>query len=129
MHLQDRHPESVQRIKSSLTSTEVLTHYDPNLPISIACDASSVGAGAVIFHIQCDGKEKVIAYATCKLSQAEENYAQIQKEALSIIFGVQKFCEYLMGRKICLITDHKPLLTIFHLAKGIPEMAASRLQR
>ena len=34
-----------------------------------------------------------------------------------------------MGRKFCLITDHKPLLTIFHPAKGIPEMAASRLQR
>ena len=34
-----------------------------------------------------------------------------------------------MGRKFYLITDHKPLLTIFHPAKGIPEMAASRLQR
>ena len=33
-----------------------------------------------------------------------------------------------MGRKFCLITDHKPLLTIFHPAKWIPEMAASRLQ-
>ena len=34
-----------------------------------------------------------------------------------------------MGRKFCLITDHKPLLSIFHPAKGIPEMVASRLQR
>ena len=35
----------------------------------------------------------------------------------------------LLGRKFNLITDHKPLLTIFHPAKGIPETAASRLQR
>jgi len=32
-------------------------------------------------------------------------------------------------RKFNLITDHKPLLTIFHLTKGIPETAASHLQR
>ena len=115
-------------IKSSLTSTEALTHYDPDLLISLACDASCVGVGAVIFHTLPDGKEKVIAYASRKLSQVEKNYAQIQKEALSIIYSVQKFREYLMGRKFCLITNHKPLLTIFHPAKGIPEMAASRLQ-
>ena len=62
-------------IKSSLTSIEALTHYNPNLSISLACDASSG-----IFHTQSDGKRKVIAYASCRLSQAEKNYAQIQKE-------------------------------------------------
>ena len=34
-----------------------------------------------------------------------------------------------MGRKFQLITDHKPLVTNFYPNKGIPEMAASRLQR
>ena len=55
----DQHLEAAQRIKSSLTSTETLTHYDPNLPISLACDACSVGVGTVIFHTQSDGKEQV----------------------------------------------------------------------
>ena len=31
-----QHSEAVQMIKSSLTSTEALTHYDPDLPISLA---------------------------------------------------------------------------------------------
>ena len=123
------HAASVQEIKTALTSTEALAHYDPSLPLNLSCDASSVGVGAVIFHTLPDSTEKVIAYASCKLSQAEKNYAQIQKEALAIVFGVQKFRQYLLGRKFCLITDHKPLLTIFHPAKGIPETAASRLQR
>ena len=60
---------------------------------------------------------------------AEQSYAQIQKEALGIVFGVQKIRQYLMGRKFQLFTDHKPLVTIFHPNKGIPAMAASRLQR
>ena len=45
------------------------------------------------------------------------------------MFGVKKFKQYLLGRKFQLITDYKPLITIFHPNKGIPEMAASRLQR
>ena len=42
---------------------------------------------------------------------------------------MQKFRHYLLGRKFQLITDHKPLVTIFHPNKGIPETAASCLQR
>ena len=45
------------------------------------------------------------------------------------MFGVRKFKQYLLGRKFRLHTDHKPLLSIFHPQKGIPEVAASRLQR
>lgn len=63
-------------IKSSFISTESLTHYNPDLPIGIPCDTSCVGA--VIFHTLPDGKERVVAYASCKLSQVD---AQIQKEA------------------------------------------------
>ena len=124
-----QHSKAVEVIKTALTSTETLTHYDQDLPLSLACDASTVGVGAVIFHTFPDGKERPIAYASRKLSKAEKNYAQIQKEALAIIYGVQKFRQYLIGRKFCLITDHKPLLSIFNPAKGIPEMVASRLQR
>ena len=85
--------------------------------------------GVVIFHTLPDGTEKVVAYASRKLSPAEKKYAQIQREALSIVYGVQKFRQYLLGRKFCLLTDHKPLLSVFHPEKEIPEMISSRLQR
>jgi len=65
-------------IKASLTSTDSLSLYDPQLPLSLACDASSVGVGAVIFHTLPDGTKKVVAYASRKLSPAEKKYAQFQ---------------------------------------------------
>ena len=122
------HAKAVQVVKETLSSIDTLTHYDPKLPLTLSCDASPVRVGAVISHVFPDGKEKPIAYASRKLTKAETNYAQIQKEALSIVFGVQKFRQYLLG-KFKLYTDHKPLLSIFHPQKGIPEVAASRLQR
>ena len=125
----DKHLEAVEVVKETLSSVDTLTHYDPKLPLTLACGASPVGVGAVLSHIYPDGKEKPIAYASHKLTKAEKNYAQTQKEVLGIVFGVQKFKQYLLGKKFKLQTDHKPLLSIFHPQKGIPEVAASRLQR
>ena len=44
------HTGAIETVKASLTSADTLTHYDPSLPLSLACDASPVGIGAVIFH-------------------------------------------------------------------------------
>ena len=121
--------ESFEKVKEALTSTKVLAHYNSELPVGLACDASAVGVGAVLFHRYEDGTELPIAYASKSLTPAERNYSQIEREALSIIYGVKKFHQYLYGRHFLLLTDHKPLLTIFGEKKGIPVMAASRLQR
>ena len=51
------------------------------------------------------------------------------KKVLALIFGIKKFHRYLYGRKFILITDHKPLTTILGPKKGIPSLAAARLQR
>ena len=75
-----------------------------------------------------DGKEHPIAFASRTLS-SKRNYSQIEKEALSLIYDIRKFHNYLYGRKFILKTNHKPLTAIFGSKKGIPVMAATRLQR
>ena len=63
------------------------------------------------------------------LHLAERNYSQLEHEGLAIIFGIQKFNQYLYGRRFTLVTDNKPLSLILGTKKGIPVLAASRLQR
>ena len=125
-------PDCVQAFtaaKQALNSSKVLAHYDPSLPITMAGDASAYGIGSIISHILPDGSERPIAFASQTLSSSEKNYCQLEKEALSLVFGVKKFHQYLYGRKFTLITDHKPLLAILGPKKGIPPLAATRLQR
>ena len=120
---------SFKEAKEQVLSQRVLTHYDPQLPIRLACDASPYGVGSVISHILPNGQERPIAFASRTLNKAERNYAQIEREALGIIFGVRKFHHYLYGRQFTLLTDHRPLTTILSPCKATPSMAAARMQR
>ena len=117
-----------RQAKEKLISSSVLVHYDPSLPIRVAADASAYGVGAVLSH-QVEGGERPIAFASRTLTATERNYAQVEKEALALIFAVKKFHLYLYGREFTLVTDHQPLTVILGPKKGVPPLAAARLQR
>ena len=121
--------KSFQELKSALASSSVLTHYNPDLPLKLDCDASHFGLGAVISHVFPNGDERPIAYASRTLTASEKNYSQIEKEALALVFGIKRFHQYLYGRHFTLVTDHQPLLTILGPKRGLPTLAAARIQR
>lgn len=121
--------KSFENAKKILRSDLLLTHFNPSLPIIVAADASMYGIGAVILHRFPDGTQKAISHASRSLTKAEKSYSQIEKEALGIIFAVQKFHRMIYGRTFILQTDHKPLVSIFGAKKGIPVCTANRIQR
>ena len=121
--------EAFQKLKEALLNSPLLAHHDPSQPVRLAVDVSSYGLGAVLSHVSDDGEERPIAYASRTLSSSEQNYAMIEKEALAIVFGIKKFHQYLFGRRFTLLTDHRPLTLLLGPKRGIPVLAASRLQR
>ena len=76
-----------------------------------------------------DRRERPLAYASRNLTPSERNYAQIEREALSIVYGVKKNHQFLYGRKFTLIADHQPLLAILGPKAAIPTLAAARMQQ
>lgn len=125
----DNCEKAFKKIKEILISSQVLVHFNPDLELRLTVDASKEGIGAVLSHKFQNSEEKPIAFASRTLSKAENNYSQIEKEGLAIIFGVLKFTQYLYNKKFTLVTDMRPLVTIFNPNKAIPQFSANRLRR
>ena len=90
-----------------------LVHYVVSKPVRVYCDASSYGVGVCLMHV-IGGQEN---WLLMLLEHYHKQNAQIEREALNIVFAIIGIHKYLYGRKIALITDHKPLLgtiRVFH---------------
>ena len=90
-----------------------MVHYSDKQELTLlTCDPSPYGVGAVLSHVMDDGSEHLVhvAYASRSLSAAEKNYAELDKEALAIVFRVTKFWQYLLGRRFMTFSNHKPIM-------------------
>ena len=103
--------------KGLLTSDKVLIHFDPSLPIVIYSDASPYGVGAVLCHTVTLSNNKFVdrpvMFVSSTLSQSPQNYAQIDREGLAVIYAVTKFHRFIWGRHFTRITDCYAIQRIF----------------
>ena len=124
------HQQAFDTLKTLLSGTQVMAHYDPSAPTQLRVDASPVGLGAVLTQTQ-HGVTRPIAYASRTLSNVERRYSQTEKEALAVVWGCEKFHLYLYGTEFTIYTDHKPLEIIYSPQRKPPariERWALRLQ-
>ena len=54
-----------------------------------------------------------ILYASKTLSTTELNYSIIEHELLGLLFAVTHFKHFTYSRPVHIITDHKPLVSLF----------------
>uniref|UniRef100_A0AAG5DCG3 RNA-directed DNA polymerase n=1 Tax=Anopheles atroparvus TaxID=41427 RepID=A0AAG5DCG3_ANOAO len=109
--------KSFENLKAILSSDQVLAFPDFEEPFILTTDASNHALGAVLSQIQ-SGQEKPIAFGSRTLNETEQRYSTTEKEALAIIWAVEKYKPYLYGRKFTLVTDHKPLVFIKSCSKN-----------
>ena len=104
---QPKHDVAMQLDRESLARDTVLTFYDVRKPATIQADASQSGLGCGLMQ-----QGRPVAFASRALTEAEQNYSQIEKEMLAICFACQTFHQYIYGKSIHVHSDHRPLESI-----------------
>ena len=95
-----------------------MAYADFSKPFILHTDASSEGLGAILYQLQDDGKERVIAYASRGLRNAEKHYPAHKLEFLCLKWSVtKKFHDYLYGNQFEVFTDNNPLTYVLTSAK------------
>lgn len=96
-----------------------MAFFNPSKVTRLIADASPVALGAVLLQFDKD-EPRVISYANKSLSDTERRYSQTEKESLALVWAVERFYYYLAGMEFELVTDHKPLETIFKPTANAP---------
>ena len=87
---------------------EVFPHFNVNAETTLQMDTSKKGLGACLIQ-----NGKVVCYASRALTKTEQNYQNLEREALGTIWGMEKFHYFLYGKEFTLETDQKPLVSIY----------------
>jgi transposase InsO family protein len=104
--------DSFNKLKEVLSNHTTLGFFDVDAVTKVIADASPIGMGAILIQMQ-EGVPRVISYANRSLSDVERRYSQTEKEGLALVWACERFKSYLLGIKFELLTDHKPLLSIY----------------
>ena len=115
------HQEAFEHIKDNIASIAVLAYFDPTKSVTIQCDASMEGLGAVLYQ---DNKPVTVASKT--LSNTEQKYSNIEREMFAIVFALTRFHHYTYGRHVIVESDHRPLESI---TKKPVSTASPRIKR
>ncbi|CAK1597815.1 unnamed protein product [Parnassius mnemosyne] len=102
--------KAFEELKIKLTSSPILIQADYSLPFLVRTDASNYALGAALMQVQGEHPdERVIEYASRLLTPAEQRYSTTEREALAVVWAVEKFRPYIEGHPVIVKSDHQPL--------------------
>lgn len=90
-----------------------LDFYNPAWKTELFVDASATGLGAILAQFDDSKNLHIICCASKALTVIEQRYPQQHREALAMVWGVERFRFYLLGTKFIIRTDNRANEFIF----------------
>jgi transposase InsO family protein len=97
-----------RELQKAFTKIRPLQFYAVDKDVVVRTDASGIGLGAIL---EQDGRP--VLFASRKLTDCETRYSQIEREFLAIVFAMTRFRNFVLGKKVLVKTDNKPLISHF----------------
>ena len=111
----ERHSLAVDALKEKLCSAPILKIPDYSKPFFLHIDASLIGISSCLLQ-EHDGWLHPVSFVSRCISEAQRNYSTTKREAMALLYALQKFRYIVQLYDITVFTDHKPLLGIFQKA-------------
>ena len=122
--------DAFESVKKIFARNVILQHFNPYYQTCLETDSSSYGIGEVLMQRKSNSVRWLPnQFASRTLNAAERNYSQLEREALSVIFGIDKFRNFLLGSNFIIKNDHKLLNTLFAKDKPVPQTCSARVLR
>ena len=102
----DKYINCFTKLKDALSCDIKLFHINPDLPYVLQTDASAFAIGAVLGQRETpDGPVLPIQCVSKKLTETQQRYGTIEREAYAVVWAVEKLSFYLLGNHFIIKTD------------------------
>jgi hypothetical protein len=93
--------------KMVITPILVFPHWEKTFHVHV--DESAIELGAILAQPRAGDLDHPIAFASKNLSELEHNYNTTEREGLAMVYALQKFRHYLLGKCFKMFTNHSAL--------------------
>ena len=93
-----------------LISAPILRALDWNKIFHVHIDAFAYAIGCILAQPGESNMDFPILYASRQLNIVENNYTTTEREGLTMVYVVKKFCHYLLANQFVIFVDHQALL-------------------
>ena len=97
---------SFEKLKRKIVEAPILRFSNWLIKFHVHIDASGLAIGAILTQPGDDGMDYPIVYSSRKLNKAERKYSTTERQALGMVFALQKYRYYLLDNPFVFYTDH-----------------------
>jgi hypothetical protein len=105
----DECQHGMDTLKEKMVIAPILVFPYLEKTFHVHVDASSIALGAILARSRAGDLDHLIEFARRKLSESEQNYNTTEREGLAMVYALQKFRHYLLGKHFKMFIDHSDL--------------------
>jgi hypothetical protein len=96
-------------LKEKMVTTPILVFPYWEKTLHVHVDALTIELGAILAQPRAGELDHPIKFASKKLSESKKNYNTMEREGLTMVYALEKFKHYLLGKHFKIFTDHYAL--------------------